>query len=370
MSDIDLKNLTKSFGQGNAVADISLAIKAGSFTCILGPSGCGKTTLLRMIAGLERASAGQISIGGRVVDDAAQNRFVPPDQRGVGLVFQSYALWPHMTVAQNVAFGLSLQRQSARQRAKRTDEMLVTLRISDLADRYPAQLSGGQQQRVALARTMALAPQVLLLDEPLSNLDAALRLAMRAELAHLHRSFGTTIVFVTHDQWEAMTLATDIIVLADGAVQQMGSASEVYDQPASRFVAEFVGNPPINIFLAGSPAARALIPPQVLGADGITAALRPEAMDVAALDSPAPKAAHGGAVLGAHVVAVIPTGGSWIVEMALNLGGASVLQATSLRPSLSARQPVTITPHATGLHFFAPDGRRWPIASPAQKENP
>jgi iron(III) transport system ATP-binding protein len=365
MSDIDLKNLTKSFGQGNAVADISLTIKAGSFTCILGPSGCGKTTLLRMIAGLERACAGQISIGGRMVDDAAQNQFVPPDQRGIGLVFQSYALWPHMTVAQNVAFGLSVQRQSAALRQARTAEMLATLRISDLADRYPAQLSGGQQQRVALARTMALAPKVLLLDEPLSNLDASLRLAMRAELAHLHRSFGTTIVFVTHDQWEAMTLATDIIVLADGAVQQIGSAIEVYDQPASRFVAEFIGNPPINVFPAGSPAAIALIPPQVSQPNSITASLRPEAMDVIAQD--VGSAAIAGA-LDAQVTALIPTGGSWIVEMALKLGGAPVLHATSARPSVHVGQPVAILPQASGVHLFAPNGQRLPILSPAQKE--
>ena len=365
MSDIELKNLSKSFGQGNAVADISLTIRAGSFTCILGPSGCGKTTLLRMIAGLEQASAGQISIGGRMVDDPAQNRFVPPDQRGVGLVFQSYALWPHMTVAQNVDFGLSVQRQSAALRQARIAEMLATLRISDLADRYPAQLSGGQQQRVALARTMALAPQVLLLDEPLSNLDASLRLAMRAELAHLHRSFGTTIVFVTHDQWEAMTLATDIIVLADGAVQQMGSAIEVYDQPASRFVAEFIGNPPINVFPAGSPAAIALIPPQVSQPNSITASLRPEAMDVIAQDGDTAQIAG---ALDASVTALIPTGGSWIVEMALNLGGAPVLHATSARPRVHVGQPVAILPQASGVHLFAPDGQRLPILSPAQKE--
>ncbi len=365
MSDIDLKNLTKSFGRGNAVSNVSIKISAGSFTCILGPSGCGKTTLLRMIAGLEQASAGQISIGGRIVDDPAQNQFVPPDQRGIGLVFQSYALWPHMTVAQNVAFGLSLQRQNARQRAERTDEMMATLRITDLADRYPAQLSGGQQQRVALARTLALAPKVLLLDEPLSNLDASLRLAMRAELAHLHRSFGTTIVFVTHDQWEAMTLATDIIVLADGTVQQMGRAVEIYDKPASRFVAEFVGNPPINIFPAGSPAAIALIPPKISEPNSITASLRPEAMDLIGQDVDPAQIAG---ALDARVTALIPTGGSWIVEMALNLGGAPVLYATSARPSLQVGQPVAIIPQASGIHLFAPNGQRLPILSPAQKE--
>ena len=225
MPEIEITALSKSFGKAAAVQNVSLTVRDGSFTCILGPSGCGKTTLLRMLAGLEEASAGQIRIGGRLVDDPAQGTFVPPEQRGVGLVFQSYALWPHMTVAQNVEFGLRLQRLAAPARRARTEAMLDTLRITELADRYPAQLSGGQQQRVALARTLALAPQVLLLDEPLSNLDASLRLAMRAELARLHREFGTTIVFVTHDQWEAMTLATDIAVLAKGEVQQTGTAA-------------------------------------------------------------------------------------------------------------------------------------------------
>jgi iron(III) transport system ATP-binding protein len=205
----------------------------------------------------------------------------------------------------------------------------------------------------------------LLLDEPLSNLDASLRLAMRAELAHLHRSFGTTIVFVTHDQWEAMTLATDIIVLADGTVQQMGSATEVYDQPASRFVAEFIGNPPINIFPAGSPAAIALIPQQISQPSSVTASLRPEAMDVIAQDLGAAEMAG---ALGASVTALIPTGGSWIVEMALKVGGAPVLHATSAPPGVHVGQPVAIIPHASGVHLFAPDGQRLPILFPAQKE--
>lgn len=360
MPDIAIRNLSKSFGKGHAVQDVSLTIKDGSFTCILGPSGCGKTTLLRMIAGLEGASTGQISIGGRPVDDPAQGVFVPPDQRGVGLVFQSYALWPHMTVAQNVEFGLTLQRSSQAARRQRRDEMLETLQISDLADRYPAQLSGGQQQRVALARSMALAPQVLLLDEPLSNLDATLRLAMRAELAHLHRSFGTTIVFVTHDQWEAMTLATDIVVLAGGTMQQMGTATEIYDHPASRFVAEFIGNPPINIFPAGSPSAAALLPPDAAHPSTIAVGLRPEAMQVGAL--PGPQA------LAASVTALIPTGGSWIVEMAVHGCNDTVLHTVPSRPELALAQPVFITPDPSGLHFFDPSGRRLPLLSLARKE--
>jgi iron(III) transport system ATP-binding protein len=361
MPDITLQNLSKTFGSGHAVQNISLTIKDGSFTCILGPSGCGKTTLLRMIAGLEQATTGEISIGGQLVDAPARGRFVAPDQRGVGLVFQSYALWPHMTVAQNVEFGLSLQRMSAEARRARVAAMLDTLRIADLANRYPSQLSGGQQQRVALARSMALAPKVLLLDEPLSNLDAALRLAMRAELTRLHREFGTTIVFVTHDQWEAMTLATDIVVLAGGMVQQIGPAIDIYDAPGTRFVAEFIGNPPINIFAAGSPAAAALIPQHLGPPANVTVGLRPEAVQISATAFPAS--------LEATVTALIPTGGSWIVEMSLQDGGTSVLHAAPNRPDFTPSQRVFITPKPDGLHFFGPDGRAISV-SPMQKETP
>lgn len=361
MPDITLKNLSKTFGQSYAIRDVSLTIQDGSFTCILGPSGCGKTTLLRMIAGLEEATTGEISIGGRAVDAPARGTFVAPDQRGVGLVFQSYALWPHMTVAQNVEFGLTLQRSSAEARRARVAAMLDTLRIADLADRYPSQLSGGQQQRVALARSMALAPKVLLLDEPLSNLDAALRLAMRAELTRLHREFGTTIVFVTHDQWEAMTLATDIVVLAGGEVQQIGPAIDIYDAPRTRFVAEFIGNPPINVFAAGSLAATALTPQQMGQPANTTVGLRPEAVQIST-------AASAGA-LAATVTALIPTGGSWIVEMSLQDGGTSVLHAAPTRPEIILSQRVFITPNPAGLHFFGPDGRAIPI-SESQKETP
>ena len=362
MPDIEITALSKSFGKAIAVKSVSLTVRDGSFTCILGPSGCGKTTLLRMLAGLEGASSGQIRIGGRLVDDPAQGAFVPPEQRGVGLVFQSYALWPHMTVAQNVEFGLRLQRLAAPARRARTEAMLDTLRITELAGRYPAQLSGGQQQRVALARTLALAPQVLLLDEPLSNLDASLRLAMRAELARLHREFGTTIVFVTHDQWEAMTLATDIAVLAKGEVQQTGTASAIYDQPANRFVAEFIGSPPINIFPPGSVAALALIPAGRTDRAQITVGLRPEAVRI--YSNPVSGA------LAATVTAILPTGGSWIVETALKAGGTSVLCTTPSRPALMSTQPVFLEPQPEGLHLFGPDGDRLSDFPPSLPTSP
>ena len=350
MPEIQITNLHTSFGPAQAVKDVTLTIKDGSFTCILGPSGCGKTTLLRMIAGLETASAGQIRIGDRVVDDPARGINVAPEKRGVGLVFQSYALWPHMTVAQNVAFGLRLQGLDQAACRSRTAAMLERLQIADYAARYPAQLSGGQQQRVALARTLALSPKVLLLDEPLSNLDASLRLAMRAELARLHRDFGTTIVFVTHDQWEALTLATDIAVLARGQVQQMGAAQAIYDQPATRFVAEFVGNPPINLLAAGSPQALALIPETHPHRTTLTLGLRPEALQILTLPTPG--------TLAARVTALLPTGGSWIV--ATEAQGVSLICTTPTRPDLSLGQPVHLKPLGLGLHAFAPDGQSLP----------
>ena len=215
--------------------------------CLLGPSGCGKTTTLRMIAGLEHLSDGEIRVGSRVVDSVGEGVFVPPEKRQMGLVFQSYALWPHLTIERNTDFGLRLRNVPRAEREARVTSVMKTLGIEAYRDRYPSQLSGGQQQRVALARMLAVNPEVLLLDEPLSNLDAALRLEMRAELKRLHREFGTTIVFVTHDQWEAMTLATTIAVMSQGRLQQVGSPNEIYDRPANRFVAQFVGNPPINM---------------------------------------------------------------------------------------------------------------------------
>lgn len=357
MPDILIENLSKSYGKAPAVQDVSLQIKDGSFTCILGPSGCGKTTLLRMIAGLETAKAGKITLADRVLDDPASNIFVPPGQRGVGLVFQSYALWPHMRVSENIAFGLRLARYSPTAQRKRVAEMLDILQITELADRYPAQLSGGQQQRVALARTLALAPKILALDEPLSNLDATLRLAMRAELARLHREFGTTIVFVTHDQWEAMTLASDIIVMAAGRVQQSGTPSAIYDTPANQFIATFIGNPPINIFPAASPAALALTAQTMPDRAQITVGLRPEAMAVCTTPQPG--------ALAAKVTAVIPTGGAWITEMALLTGGAPVLHCSLARPDFLPKQPVFISPHRADLHGFAADGQRMPHFTPS-----
>ena len=202
MPGIKLSNVDKSYdGHTKAVADLDLEIEDGDFMCLLGPSGCGKTTTLRMIAGLENLNAGEVKVGERAVDSIASGIFIPPERRGMGLVFQSYALWPHLTVERNTDFGLRLRRIPKDQREARVKHVMQTLGIEEYRDRYPSQLSGGQQQRVALARMLAVNPDILLLDEPLSNLDARLRLEMRAELKRIHGEFGTTIVFVTHDQW-------------------------------------------------------------------------------------------------------------------------------------------------------------------------
>ncbi|MEL6683112.1 MAG: ABC transporter ATP-binding protein [Pseudomonadota bacterium] len=342
MSAIEITNVTKQFDTTAepAVNDLSISVEKGSFTCILGPSGCGKSTLLRMIAGLDTISSGQISVSGKVVDDA-MGSFVAPEHRGLGLVFQSYALWPHLTVAENVAFGLRLKRMQAKDRNARVAEMLALLQIDGLEDRYPSQLSGGQQQRVALARTLALKPEVLLLDEPLSNLDATLRLKMREELARLHQTSGTTIILVTHDQWEAMSLSTHIAVMNAGQLQQFGRAMDIYDAPANRFVAEFVGNPPINILPKGSKGAAMLG-----GQSDLTMGIRPEVI----------RFSNQGAV--AQIEDVIPTGGTWLVRLRLAETNESLLHATSLRPRLTAGQQVFIEALPEGVHQFDQAGNR------------
>jgi len=241
-----LKNLTKTFGSVNAVDKLDLTIEDRDFVTLLGPSGCGKTTTLRMISGLETPTIGEISIGGKVVFSGEKQINLSPDKRDVGLLFQNYALWPHMTVYQNIAFGLENMKWSKEEIRKRVREMGDLVKISDLLDRYPSELSGGQQQRVAIARTLAPNPKVLLMDEPLSNLDAKLRMEMRAELKRLHREIESTVVYVTHDQLEAMTLATKVCLLEEGVLQQYAPPLVIYDQPSNIFVGDFIGNPSMN----------------------------------------------------------------------------------------------------------------------------
>ena len=236
---LELNGIVKRFGSTTAVDGLDLEINEGEFVVLLGPSGCGKTTTLRMIAGFETPSAGEIRVDGRPVSSA--RRVVPPERRQMGMMFQSYAVWPHMTVRQNVAYGVKLKNLSKREVAQAVEQALATVRMENHGERYPAELSGGQQQRVALARAVAVEPKILLMDEPLSNLDAKLREDMRRELRRLHGELGFTTVYVTHDQGEAMTLADRIVVLKDGRVQQVGSPADLYLRPANAFVAGFLG---------------------------------------------------------------------------------------------------------------------------------
>jgi multiple sugar transport system ATP-binding protein len=246
MADIRLEGISKRWGDVVAVDELDLTIEDGSFTCLLGPSGCGKTTTLRMVAGLEEPTAGRIHCGQKLVYCSERGISVGPHQRGVGLIFQSYALWPHMTVAQNIAFGLEMQKMKQPQITERVREAASWMQIEEYLHRYPSELSGGQQQRVALARSLAPRPDCLLMDEPLSNLDAKLRLDMRTELKRIHAMTKMTILYVTHDQLEAISMATTVAVMKDGKLQQLEEPLKLYKHPNNMFVANFVGSPPIN----------------------------------------------------------------------------------------------------------------------------
>jgi multiple sugar transport system ATP-binding protein len=251
MASLEIISLEKTFGSVRVLKGIDLEIEDGGFLVLIGPSGCGKSTLLNTIAGLEPITGGEIRIGGRSVEG------LHPSKRDIAMVFQSYALYPNMTVSQNIAFGMEIRGVPKSKRDKLIAEVAETLQIHHLLDRRPSQLSGGQRQRVAMGRALVREPRVFLFDEPLSNLDAKLRVDMRTEIKRLHQRLGTTIVYVTHDQIEAMTLATKIAVLKDGVLQQFGTPSDIYGNPANTFVADFMGSPSMN-----------LIPATIEGADG------------------------------------------------------------------------------------------------------
>ncbi|UTW52999.1 ABC transporter ATP-binding protein [bacterium SCSIO 12827] len=236
---LEIKNVSKTFGDFQAVKSVSLDIAEGECWVFLGPSGCGKTTTLRMVAGFLAPDEGEIHIDGQCV--AAGGHFIPPDKRGIAMVFQSYAVWPHKTVYDNVAYGLNLRGVSKDEERRRVHDALALVQLDGLADRYPGMLSGGQQQRVSLARAIVIEPKLLLLDEPLSNLDARLREQMRFDLKELQRTLGLTTVYVTHDQSEAMVLADQIVVMENGMIDQIGTPAEIYGRPRTRFVADFVG---------------------------------------------------------------------------------------------------------------------------------
>src|SRR5512142_1823598 len=245
MSSVQIRDVRKSFGGFEVLHGVSIPIEDGAFVVLVGPSGCGKSTLLRMLAGLENITAGTISIGDRVVNN------VHPKERDVAMVFQNYALYPHMTVAQNMGFSLKLRGENQGKIAERVNGAADILGLKPLLERYPRQLSGGQRQRVAMGRAIVRDPQVFLFDEPLSNLDAKLRVAMRTEIKELHQRLKTTTVYVTHDQIEAMTMADKIVVMHDGIVEQIGTPLELYDSPDNQFVAGFIGSPAMN-FLQGT----------------------------------------------------------------------------------------------------------------------
>ena len=260
MSGLSLSSVTKSFGAIDVIKGVDLTVAPGEFCVFVGPSGCGKSTLLRMIAGLEDVSAGTITIGGRDVT------WAEPSARGIAMVFQSYALYPHMTVRENIGFGLSLARVPKAQIAAKVAEAAELLQLTPLLDRKPKALSGGQRQRVAIGRAIVRDPEVFLFDEPLSNLDAALRAQMRMELTDLHRKIGATMVYVTHDQVEAMTMADKIVVLNGGRIEQVGTPMDLYNRPATVFVAGFIGSPRMN-----------LVPGPAAGEAGVaTYGIRPE----------------------------------------------------------------------------------------------
>ncbi|WP_375752847.1 ABC transporter ATP-binding protein [Vibrio sp. HN007] len=240
MADVSLKSVVKRFGQTQTIHGVDLNIKNGEFVVFVGPSGCGKSTLLRMIAGLEEVTEGDIFIDNQCVTDAQ------PSERGIAMVFQSYALYPHMTVRENMSFGLEVAGESKEYIEQRVNEAAEILKLGELLDRKPKQLSGGQRQRVAIGRTIVRQPKVFLFDEPLSNLDAELRVQMRIEISKLHEQLGNTMIYVTHDQVEAMTMADKIVVLRDGRVEQVGTPLELYHKPENKFVAGFIGSPKMN----------------------------------------------------------------------------------------------------------------------------
>ena len=250
MSRIELKHIDKFYGSNHVLRDINLTIEDGDFMTLLGPSGCGKTTTLRVVSGLEKPQNGIMTIDGVEMINADDAYYAEPSKRGLNLVFQSYALWPHMTVYDNIAFGLKIQKMDKAEIDRRVMDSLKMMRIEMYKDRYPTELSGGQQQRVAIARAVASSPKLLLLDEPLSNLDAKLRIDMRAELQRLHRQLGTTIIYVTHDQTEALTMSTKIALFKAGELNQVATPMELYNNPIDLEAADFIGNPRINLIRA------------------------------------------------------------------------------------------------------------------------
>ncbi|MEO5566310.1 MAG: sn-glycerol-3-phosphate ABC transporter ATP-binding protein UgpC [Luteimonas sp.] len=354
MAGLELERIRKVYPGGQvAIADASFSVGDGELLVLVGPSGCGKSTLLRIMAGLESITSGELRIGSRVVNDVA------PRDRDIAMVFQSYALYPHMTVAENLGFGLKLRGYSRAEVEARVREAAATLELEPLLARKPAALSGGQRQRVALGRALVRKPQVFLLDEPLSNLDAKLRMSMRVEIARLHRQLGTTMVYVTHDQIEAMTLGQRIVVLKDGEIQQIDTPMALYERPANLFVATFLGSPAMNVVRGRlledggrlldlgdgvrMPLGDVDVPAGWVGRD-IMVGIRPEDLQ---------PAASGQAGFAVEVEVVEPVGNEVFVN--LRHRGQSLVARFAPRPLPLAGTTITVTSQPGRLHFFDPD---------------
>ncbi|MES0864346.1 ABC transporter ATP-binding protein [Ruegeria sp. SCPT10] len=330
MAEVKLTNLTKAYGAATVIPDLDLTIRNGSFTVLVGPSGCGKSTLLRMIAGLEEVTAGSITIGGEDVTN------MQPSERGIAMVFQSYALYPHMSVRQNIGFGLKLAKLPKEEIAKRVEEAAEILQLGKYLEYKPKQLSGGQRQRVAIGRSIVRKPKVFLFDEPLSNLDAALRAQMRVELAELHSQLDATMVYVTHDQVEAMTMADQIVIMKDGVIQQKGRPMELYNNPQNPFVAGFIGSPKMNLIKGGVAIARSA---SILG-------IRPEHIDVSPDAGEWKGRLRYVEHLGSDTVAYVDGEDTGSITVRLN-GEVAI----------DAGETVFMTPRAGNIHLFHPDGQ-------------
>ncbi|WP_349367754.1 sn-glycerol-3-phosphate ABC transporter ATP-binding protein UgpC [Salinarimonas sp.] len=342
MASVDIREVRKSFGTTQVIHGVTIDIEDGEFVILVGPSGCGKSTLLRMVAGLENISGGEIAIDKRVVNH------VPPKERDIAMVFQNYALYPHMTVAQNMAFSLKLRgapRSEMDTRVKRAAEILG---LTKLLDRFPRQLSGGQRQRVAMGRAIVRDPQVFLFDEPLSNLDAKLRVQMRTEIKELHQRLTTTTVYVTHDQIEAMTMADKIVVMHDGIVEQIGAPLDLYDRPDNMFVAGFIGSPAMN-FIAGRiesdgfhAAAGAVLPlangPAASSGRGAVYGVRPEHFILSDNGIPV------------EVVVIEPTGSE--MQVVARLGDQEITAVFRERVKARPGETIRIEPDPALVHLF------------------
>ena len=349
MASVELRGVGKSYGAVRVIEGLDLKIGDGAFTVFVGPSGCGKSTLLRMIAGLEEITTGEVQIGGRRVNDA------DPIERGVAMVFQNYALYPHMTVEQNIGFSLRMARLPKADIAKRVKVAAATLQIEPLLKRRPSQLSGGQRQRVAIGRAIVRDPEVFLFDEPLSNLDAELRVSMRVEIAKLHQQLGATMIYVTHDQTEAMTLADRIVVMRDGKVEQTGAPEDLYEDPENLFVAGFIGSPRMNFLRArpnGSGAVvldgGATLAATVETQDAMLVGVRPEHFVT-------PDRAD--VVLDLQVDVVEYLGGTRYIYGTLGSGESLIVEARDM-PRPKAGDPIRIGFHTARALLFSGAGQR------------